>query len=219
MKRPARRKAQSARKGGLFLSFEGGEGAGKSTQIQLLVKVLEGKGHTVTQTREPGGTEIANRIRAMILDPAMKGLVSLAELFLYEASRAQHVEEKIRPALEKNHVVICDRYADSSVVYQGAARGLDARLIGQLNRIATANLQPRVTFLLDIDPKKGFERVGRRGEELDRIEAEGMAFHVAVRKGYLKLARANKKRFRVLDASRTADKIHADIMKQLEKIL
>lgn len=219
MKRPNRRKATSPPKRGLFLSFEGGEGAGKSTQIQLLLKNLEARGHEVVQTREPGGTEIANRIRAMILDPQMQGLVPMAELFLYQASRAQHVEEKIRPALAKGQTVICDRFTDSSVVYQGAARGLDAKLIHTLNAISTSKLQPDLTFLLDIDPEQGFERVGRRGAALDRIEAEGLSFHRAVRAGYKKLALQNKKRIKLINAARTAEKVHQDILKHLEALL
>lgn len=219
MKPQARRKAQSLKAKGLFLSFEGGEGAGKSTQIQLLAKALEMKGHEVMLTREPGGTEIANRIRAMILDPGMKGLVSLAELFLYEASRAQHVEEKILPALEKGQIVICDRFTDSSVVYQGEARGLDAKLVTLLNKIATQGLSPERTFVLDIDPVAGFERVGRRGAGLDRMESEGMKFHRAVRTGYRKLAAKDKKRVRLVNAAKAAEKVHAEIMKHVEALL
>lgn len=222
MKSPARRKAKkSGTKAGkgLFLTFEGGEGAGKTTQIQLLVKELERRGHVVEQTREPGGTEIANRIRAMILNPEMKGLLPMAELFLYEASRAQHVEEKIRPALEKGKTVICDRFTDSSVVYQGAARGLEPGLIEVLNQIATSKLKPNLTFLLDIDPKKGFERVGRRGAALDRMEAEGLAFHRAVREGYRKLAKKHRKRIRLVDAASNAAKVHDEIMKHLENLV
>ncbi len=219
----SRRKAKSAarkpgrtKQRGLFLSFEGGEGAGKSTQIHMLVKALEARGHQVVQTREPGGTEIADRIRSMILDPSMTGLLPLAELFLYEASRAQHVEEKIRPALAKGQVVICDRFVDSSVVYQGAARGLDGKLIRTLNKLATSGLLPRITFLLDIDPVRGFDRVGQRGAALDRMEAEGLAFHRAVRNGYRKLAKSDRRRIRLIDASKSAEKVHALILKQLE---
>jgi len=219
MKRQPGRKAPSRKNKGLFLSFEGGEGAGKSTQIELLAEALRCRGHDVKITREPGGSEIANRIRSMILDPSMKGLVSLAELFLYEASRAQHVADTILPALKNNQVVICDRFTDSSVVYQGAARGLDAKLVIGLNKIATSGVMPKRTFVLDIDPKLGLKRVNDRGSKLDRMETEGLKFHQAVRMGYLRLARKDKKRIRLINAAQAPDKVHADLLQALEGIL
>lgn len=199
------------RKAGLFITFEGGEGTGKTTQIARLAKALEAAGRRVVVTREPGGSQIANRIRSLLLDPKMKGLVPLAELFLYEASRAQHVQDVIKPALKEGKVVICDRFADSSVVYQGAARGLAAPLVSQLNEIATGGLQPHLTYLLDLDPRIGLARVGSRGV-LDRMEKEALSFHKAVRAGYLKLAKANPKRFRVISSSQSRDAIHEQIM-------
>jgi dTMP kinase len=200
---------------GLFLTFEGGEGTGKTTQIARLAKAFEAAGRRVVVTREPGGSQIANRIRSLLLDPKMKGLVSLAELFLYEASRAQHVEDVIRPSLKAGKVVICDRFADSSIVYQGAARGLDARLVRRLNSIATGDLRPDLTFLLDLDPRIGLARVGARGV-LDRMEKEALAFHRAVRAGYLALAKADRKRFRVIDSSLSRESIHEKILAALE---
>lgn len=200
---------------GLFLTFEGGEGTGKTTQIARLAKAFEAKGQRVVVTREPGGSQIANRIRSLLLDPKMQGLVPLAELFLYEASRAQHVSDVIRPALAKGQVVICDRFADSSIVYQGAARGLDAKTVKQLNALATGGLKPSLTFLLDLDPRIGLARVGARGV-LDRMEKEALAFHRAVRAGYLALAKAEPRRFRVIDASRSRDQIHEQILEGLE---
>jgi dTMP kinase len=148
----------------------------------------------------------------------MKGLVPLAELFLYQASRAQHVTELIRPALESGHVVICDRFTDSSIVYQGAARGLDAGLVRKLNQLATGGLKPDLTFLLDLDPRIGLARVGARGI-LDRMEKEALAFHRAVRAGYLSLAKSDRRRFRVIDASRSRDSIHERILESVEKHL
>lgn len=219
MKSRARRKAKKAPKKGLFLSFEGGEGAGKSTQIRLLADSLRAHGHAVVLTREPGGSEIANRIRGMILDPAMQGLVPLAELFLYEASRAQHMADTILPALERGAIVICDRFTDSSIVYQGAARGLQASLIHKLNLFATGGLQPRRTFLLDLDPREGLARARGRGEGLDRMEAEGLAFHQAVRKGYQALAKKDKKRFRVIRAAQAPEKVHSDILDGLKGLV
>lgn len=218
-KKPLKRPAAKRRARGLFLSFEGGEGAGKSTQIQLLAESMRAHGHAVVLTREPGGSEIANRIRGMILDPAMQGLVPLAELLLYEASRAQHMEDTILPALEKGAVVICDRFTDSSIVYQGAARGLDARLIDRLNLVATGGLQPKRTFFLDIDPREGLARARGRGEGLDRMEAEGLAFHEAVRKGYKALARKEPRRIRVVNAAQEPEKVHSDILDELKGLI
>jgi dTMP kinase len=214
MKASVQRKAKT----GLFLSFEGGEGAGKTTQIAKLAHALEAAGHTVVVTREPGGSAIANRIRSLLLDPKMKGLVSLAELFLYEASRAQHVHDTIRPALEKGHTVICDRFADSSVVYQGVARGLKAPLVNGLNKIATGGLKPHRTLVLDLDPRIGLARVGSRGV-LDRIEKEALSFHEAVRKGFRRLAKSESRRVRLIDASRSRDDIHEQIRHQLRDLL
>jgi dTMP kinase len=217
--KPAPKSAPKApQKRGVFLTFEGGEGTGKTTQIALLAKAFEAKGRQVLVTREPGGSTIANRIRSLLLDNKMQGLVSLAELFLYEASRAQHVQEIIEPALREGKVVICDRFADSSIVYQGAARGLEAKLVKQLNAIATGGLEPDFTFLLDLDPRIGLARVGARGV-LDRMEKEALTFHKAVRAGYLRLAKANKKRFRVISATRSRDQIHADIVDYLGRLL
>ncbi|RYZ97686.1 MAG: dTMP kinase [Proteobacteria bacterium] len=209
--KPNQRKAKS----GYFITFEGGEGAGKTTQIARLANAFESTGRRVIVTREPGGSTIANRIRSLILDPKMEGLVPLAELFLYEASRAQHVADVIRPALEAGHVVICDRYTDSSVVYQGVARGLDGAMVKRLNTMATGNLQPDLTLLLDLDPRIGLARVGNRGI-LDRMEKEALSFHQAVRQGFLALSRLERRRFRVIDSSLSRDAIHAQILEAVE---
>jgi dTMP kinase len=209
---------RSAKSTGFFLTFEGGEGAGKTTQIARLAHALEAQGRTVTVTREPGGSRIANRIRSLLLDPKMKGLVPLAELFLYEASRAQHLHDTIRPALEAGHVVICDRFADSSVVYQGVARGLKAPLVRELNRLATAGLKPDRTLVLDLDPRIGLARVGSRGI-LDRIEKEALSFHQAVRAGFRRLAKEEPRRVRLIDASRSRDDIHEAIRAELGELL
>ncbi|MGZ3731821.1 MAG: dTMP kinase [Bdellovibrionota bacterium] len=214
MKTTRQRKA----KRGFFLTFEGGEGAGKTTQIAKLAHALEVAGHTVVVTREPGGSTVANRIRSILLDPKMKGLVPLAELFLYEASRAQHVSDTILPALEKGHFVICDRFADSSVVYQGVARGLKSPLVTALNKIATGGLSPNRTLVLDLDPRIGLARVGSRGI-LDRIEKEALSFHEAVRRGFRRLAKSEPRRVRLIDASRSRDDIHEQIRSELGDIL
>ena len=207
-------KLQQRKAKGLFITFEGGEGTGKTTQIARLALNFEKQGRKVVVTREPGGSEIANRIRSLILDPKMKGLVPLAELFLYEASRAQHVKDIIEPALKKGAVVICDRFADSSVVYQGAGRKIPAKIVRELNKLATGCLQPHITFFLDLDPRIGLSRIGVRGV-LDRIEKEALGFHQAVRKGYRKLAKAEHKRFVTIDASLSRDQIHEAICAKL----
>lgn len=209
MKTTIRRKAKKQL--GLFITFEGGEGVGKTTQIAKLAQAYEAAGRSVVVTREPGGSQIANRIRSMLLDPKMKGLVPLAELFLYEASRAQHVQDIILPALKAGKVVICDRFADSSVVYQGVARGLKAPLVKKLNDIATGGLTPDITLVLDLDPRIGLARVGARGI-LDRMEKEKLSFHKAVRAGFKKLVKEEKSRCHMVDASRSRDAIHEQIM-------
>ncbi|MGZ3710568.1 MAG: dTMP kinase [Bdellovibrionota bacterium] len=223
MKSQIRRKAkkpapQKKTPKGLFITFEGGEGVGKTTQIAKLAQAFEAKGHRVVVTREPGGSKIANRIRSLLLDPEMKGLVSLAELLLYEASRAQHVAEVIRPALELGKVVICDRFADSSVVYQGAARGISGALVEKLNAVATGGLKPNITFVLDLDPRIGLARVGARGI-LDRMEKEALSFHKAVRKGYKNLLKREPRRCRRINAAESRDRIHEHILGELESWL
>lgn len=202
---------------GIFLTVEGGEGAGKTTQIELLKRALEARGRTVTVTKEPGGSILANHIRALLLDEKMKGLVPLAELFLYEASRAQHIADLIEPALEKGQVVICDRFADSSVVYQGVARGLERSLVEKLNQVATGGLKPHRTLVLDLDPAVGLERAKARGT-LDRMEKEGLAFHQAVRQGFRALVRREPKRVKLVSALGTAEQVHERVLRALEDL-
>jgi dTMP kinase len=203
---------------GLFVTFEGGEGVGKTTQIARLAHWLEDEGFKVVVTREPGGTLLANRIRSLLLDPKGKGMAPLAELFLYEAARAQHVQELIRPALAAGAAVICDRFADSSVVYQGVARKLKSQWVASLNGMATGGLKPNRTYYLDLDPRIGLSRVGARGV-LDRMEREALAFHQAVRRGYRKLAKEEKKRIVTLDASMSRDALQAEIQSDLRSFL
>lgn len=206
----------------LFITFEGIEGSGKTTQITLLKKALQKKGYSVLITREPGGTVIGDQIREVLLKRQNKKLVPLAELLLYEASRAQHVQEKIKPALQKGKVVISDRYSDASTVYQGVARALSTGLTDQLNRIATQNLKPHLTFILDCPVKTGLKRLLRRTisrTQFDRIEQEKISFHQKVRQGYLRLAKKEPHRVKVIDATGSAKKIHGDILKQVLKKL
>jgi dTMP kinase len=201
---------------GIFLTFEGGEGGGKSTQIRLLEKAYLATGREIIVTREPGGNPIADRIRDLLLSKELNGVVPLAELFLYQASRAQHVAELIEPALARGAIVICDRFADSSVVYQGVGRGLGKALVAKLNTIACQGRKPDLTFILDLDPRVGLVRVGKRAE-LDRIESEKISFHQAVRRGFLALAKAEPRRCRVLDARLEPQILAQEIEKTLRR--
>jgi dTMP kinase len=193
---------------GLFLVFEGGDGAGKSTQIRLLRHVIEREGHEVVVTREPGGTRVGEAIRQVLLAPDGDPLSDRTEALLYAAARAQHVDETIRPPLEHGAVVLCDRYIDSSVVYQGAARGLGEDHVAELNRWATDDLMPDLVVLLDVDPAEGLRRVG---EQPDRLEAAGLPFHRTVAAAYRRRAEADPDRYLVLDASRPVEDLHAAI--------
>jgi len=199
-----------------FITFEGIEGCGKTTQVRLLAKLLTSRGHTVTVTREPGGCSIADQVRAILLDAENRALVPLSELLLYAAARAQHVEEVIRPALAAGNVVICDRFTDATVAYQGYGRSLDLDLIGRLNRIATGGITPDLTVLLDCPEETGLARAMERinacaGAREERFEQESLRFHRAVRQGYLRLAVAEPHRFIVLDATRCIDETAAEI--------
>ncbi|HVO29581.1 MAG TPA: dTMP kinase [bacterium] len=201
---------------GMFVTFEGIEGCGKTTQAARLKAVLEKRGHSVVLTREPGGTTIGSKLRDLLLDPNTRKLAPLAELLLYEADRAQHVAETIRPALEAGKIVLCDRFGDASAAYQGAARGLGVALVEQLNAIATGGLSPDLTLLLDLPAKLSVSRARERAEKAggkpDRFEREDFTFHEAVRKGYLEIAAREKSRYVVIDAGRGVEEIEKDIL-------
>jgi dTMP kinase len=192
---------------GLFVVFEGGEGAGKSTQVTRLAAALEEQGHEVVVTREPGATEIGAKIRALLLDPTTS-ISPRAEALLYAADRAQHVEALVRPALCRGAVVISDRYVDSSLAYQGAGRALAVDEVGDLSRWATHGLRPDVTVLLDIDPAVGLARATGAP---DRIEQESLDFHRAVRQAFLDLAAADLPRYLVVSAGKSPDEVHAAV--------
>lgn len=201
---------------GLFVTFEGSEGCGKSTQIRHLSAWLEQSGIAHILTREPGGTPVGDQIRHLLQHaPQGHGLVPEAELFLFAASRAQHVQEIIRPALAEGRVVLCDRFHDSTQVYQGVARRLDPAVTATVNRLAIGDTIPDLTILLDMDAGTAFARLARRGRPVDRMESEPLAFYEAVRDGYLQLARAEPGRFAVIDASLPADTISAAIRELL----
>jgi dTMP kinase len=184
---------------GLFVTFEGGEGTGKSTQLSRLAERLRGSGLDPLETREPGGTPLAERVRAVLLDPAL-AVSPLAEALLMEAARADLVRGLIRPALAAGRVVLCDRYADSTLAYQGAGRGLDRAMLEAWNTAATGGLIPDLTFLFDLDPALGLDRRGRAAGETNRLDREDREFHERVRRRYLELADAEPRRWTVLDA-------------------
>ncbi len=203
---------------GMFITFEGIEGSGKSTQIVLLANYLKSHGKRVTLTREPGGTPIGDQIRKILLDPENKALDPMAELLLYAAGRAQHLSEVILPALADGSIVLCDRFSDATLAYQGYGRGVDRKMIQDLGRIVTAGMRPDLTLLLDIDAAEGLARArGRnnsRGLDAEaRFENEEIAFHKRVRQGYLALAEQEPERIRMVDASPAPDRVKMEIRK------
>ncbi len=199
---------------GSFIVFEGGEGAGKTTQMEALVKWLEARGEHVVTTREPGGTKIGDRIRDILLDPAAAEMDPRAEALLYAADRAQHVRDVILPALRAGKTVVSDRFIDSSLAYQGAARGLGVEEIYRISEWATGGILPDVVFYLNVDPETG---LGRIAEEPDRIESERKEFHEKVSRGYLELAQRFSSRFVVVDASRSPSQVHACVLEVLSE--
>ncbi len=196
---------------GLFITFEGIEGSGKSTQMVLLGQKLSNRGLPVLLSREPGGPPIAEAIRALLLDPRRSEMLPRTELLLYSASRAQHTGEWILPALKEGKTVLCDRYYDSTFAYQGAARDQDMDFIHLLTAFATFNTVPDITFLIDLPVAAGLARISDR--QLDRLEQEDTAFHERVRNQYLDLAKTHSERFVVLDGSLSREDIHARVIK------
>ncbi len=200
---------------GFFLSFEGMDGAGKGTQIDLLLETLASQGISAVVNREPGGTLIGRQIRSILLDAANSHLLPTAELLLYFASRAQAVEEVILPALQAGQLVISDRFTDSTLVYQGVARGLGTDVVYRLDSISCLGLSPDLTLLLDIDPSTSLARTSARNAATasteTRMDEESREFHTRVREGYLELARANAERVVVVDGSRSPEQVAATI--------
>ena len=209
----------------MFITLEGIEGSGKTTQMQQLSTLFENRGHACVLTREPGGTTLGGKIRAILLDPASAELVPTAELLLYMADRAQHISSLIKPSLAEGKVVLCDRYFDATVVYQGFARGLDTGAICDLHRLIFDDLKPDITFLLDLAPQVGLARAwrqldnGTRSGTESRFEEETLSFHEKVRAGYLELARHQPERIKVVDASHDEKQVQADIREALAKLL
>jgi len=194
-------------KKGFFITFEGPEGSGKTTQMKLLGEVL--KKHKVPhlQTREPGGSRLSTHLRRWILNRLDYALGAETELFLFLADRAQHVQEVLRPALEKGLIVLCDRYTDSTIAYQGGGRGFDTRFLKESNRAATGGLAPDMTLLFDLPVEKGLQRAKSRGKIRDRMERENLAFHHRVRETFLRIAASEKDRVVIIDATEPKDKV------------
>lgn len=204
---------------GLFITFEGTDGAGKTTQIQRLSADLRHADHDICLTREPGGTPISEQIRDMLLNPDHSEMAATTELLLYAASRAQHVSEVIKPALEAGKIVISSRFADAMVVYQGYGRGLDLEQINRLNRIATEGVTPDVTFVLDLPVEIGLQRVQKSRGGLDRLEREKIEFHQRLRDGYRALVQQEPQRLKIIDARAAPDQVYAQIQEAVQPLL
>lgn len=206
---------------GLFITFEGGEGCGKSTQIAALKARLEAMDKTVLQTREPGGTALGEYVRSLLQhDDAGHGMSPEAELLLFAASRAQHVRELIAPAIAQGQIVLCDRFQDSTTVYQGVARAVDSKKVETISQFAIGNTKPDLTILIDLPPEIGLARVHARSDgQLDRMENEAIEFFQAVRQGYLDLAKSEPKRFLVLDGSQSVEELENQIWQRVGSTL
>ncbi|MDP9939836.1 MAG: dTMP kinase [Gammaproteobacteria bacterium HGW-Gammaproteobacteria-12] len=203
---------------GLFITLEGPEGAGKSTNREYLAERLREQGVDVLLTREPGGTPLAERIRELLLDPSDEPMAADAELLLVFAARAQHLQQVIRPALAKGSVVLCDRFTDATYAYQGGGRGLSVERIAQLEQFVQGELRPDLTLIFDLPIEIGLARAAARGR-LDRFEQEGRGFFEAVRQAYLQRAEQAPQRYRVLDAGQTLAQVQADIDALLPSLL
>lgn len=201
---------------GLFITIEGGEGAGKSTMMDRVAAWLESRGHVVVRTREPGGTELAESLRTILLDRNNDSLCSLTELLLMFASRAQHLAEVIRPALARGETVLCDRFTDATWAYQGGGREVPGEEIAALEKLVHGDLQPDLTLLLDLPVETGLKRASLRSD-YDRFEAESLAFFERVRKAYLDRAGRQSQRFEVIDASQEIEAVWGQIAAVLEQ--
>ncbi|MCE2396805.1 dTMP kinase [Candidatus Poribacteria bacterium] len=204
---------------GLFITFEGTDGAGKTTQIERLTADLRQASYDVCLTREPGGTPISEQIRDMLLNPEHNEMAATTELLLYAASRAQHVSEVIKPALKAGKVVISSRFADATVVYQGYGRGLDLGRIHHLNRIATDGVTPDVTFVLDLPVEIGLQRVQNSRGGLDRLEREKIEFHRRLRESYQIIAKQEPERLKIIDAQVSPEQVYAQIQAIIQPLL
>jgi len=209
----------------LFITFEGIEGCGKTTQIRMAAAFLKSRGIPAIQTEEPGGTDLGRQIREMVLNRKDYAICAEAELLLFLAARAQHVREVIQPAIDRKTLVLCDRFSDATIAYQGFGRGLDIDALTQINAFAAASLKPDKTFLFDLPPEMGLGRAMARiaqldgGPKEDRFEREQIAFHERVRAGYLNLAKDEPGRFILIDASRDIDTVHRQARAHLSALI
>lgn len=203
-------------KRGLFISLEGPEGSGKSTQAKLLHQYLRKNGFNVNFIHEPGTTAVGKKIRSILLDPENKELKPLTEMLLYMTSRAQLIDEKIKPALDEKRIIICDRFLDSTLVYQGYGLGMDLKFIKNLGDIVCQGIEPSLTIMLDIQPAIGL----RRSKKIkDRIERRSLGYHNKVRRGYLRIAKANRERVRLIPAESSVSHIHSQIIKLVNSLI
>lgn len=207
-----------------FITFEGIEGSGKTTQIKRLTERLQQQGHKLLQTREPGGCPIADQIRRILLHPDNAAMVSRAELLLYAAARAQHIEQIVRPALQCGKIVICDRFTDATLAYQGNGRGLDCNLINQLNQLAAGDCRPGLTLLFDLPVTTGLDRAWQRETQQQdcsegRFEREQLDFHQRIRDGYLAMANAEPERFKIVDAAQPTDLVWQQVSKLVDNFI
>lgn len=209
------------KKKGIFITLEGPEGCGKTTQAALLYNYLRGRGYDCLLTREPGGIPISEKIRNILLDPKNKGLNTVAETLLFEASRAVLVEKVIIPALEKGRVVICDRFSDATLAYQGFAGKQDLRKVRAIDEYARQGIKPDITVLLDIDVKEGLKRAGgkKKFSGRDRMERKSLAYHNAVRRGYLTLAKTEPSRIKVIKTQKDIDTTHELIVREVMNVI
>jgi dTMP kinase len=204
---------------GKLIVFEGIDGSGKTTQMQILGRRLERQGFPVVYTREPGGTRVGESIRGILLDPLYREMEPQTEALLYAAARAQHVAQLLQPALAAGKVVLCDRFLGSSLAYQGFGRGLSLEFIDHINNLATGGLKPDLVLIFDLSPCLCLKRIGAQVNELDRLEREEMAFHRRVREGYLTLARREPACCRVIDGRQTVEQVHETVWREVERFL
>ncbi len=202
---------------GLFITLEGGDGAGKSTQIKFMKSFFEERNFVVVCTREPGGTNISEKLRNILLDKTNSEMEAVTEMMIYAAARSQSVREFIEPALNRGEVIICDRFVDSSIAYQGYGRNL-GDMVANVNLYATGGLKPDITFWLDIDPKEGCARAAKAGEP-DRLEREALDFHCRVREGYKKISQTEPDRVKRIDAAGSIEDIRKEIESYLEQLI